>query len=186
MMRYTRFTPPSSHPDRPLQKAALSCLLTYKSRHLALYEEKFQTLLDDTRWRDELTILDFVLIQPQGRGVVVDVLTQLLFGLMLERKGRSQGADRRAAVLGALGGCTEGELGLLVDLMLRPLGSSCTARRDLTFFLAAGDAGVSDKQQTGFFTLRGEFGSEDLPVLAGTFRDYDQFDCGYERTVSPK
>ena len=145
-----------SHPDRALQKAALSCLLTYKSPHLALYEDKFQTLLNDTQWWDELTMLDFDLVQPQGRKEVVDVLTRLLFGLMLERKGRSQGGDCHAAVLGALVGCTEEELGLLMDLMLRPLGLSCTARRDGPFILAAVDAGVSDRQQTGFLTLLGD------------------------------
>ncbi|KAG5633772.1 hypothetical protein H0H81_005384, partial [Sphagnurus paluster] len=75
---------------------------------------------------------------------------------MLERKGRSRGADRRAAVLSALGGCTEEELGLLVDLMLRPLKSDSKARQNHPFVLGAVDAAVSEKQQSGFLTLLGD------------------------------
>ena len=39
------------------------------------------------------------------------VIVQLLLGVMLEKKGRSRGAYRRAAVLGMLGGCIDEELG---------------------------------------------------------------------------
>jgi U3 small nucleolar RNA-associated protein 20 len=145
-----------SHPDRTLQKAALNCVFAYKSSHLVSHEDKIRNLLDDTRWRDELTSLDFDLIEPQDRGEVVDVIVRLLFGVMLEKKGRSRGADRRAAVLGALGGCTNNELGLLVDLMLQPLGSTCTSRRENLFTVVMIDPGVSDKQQSGFLTLLGD------------------------------
>jgi U3 small nucleolar RNA-associated protein 20 len=145
-----------SHPDRTLQKAALNCVFTYKSSHLASHEDKIRILLDDTRWRDELASLDFDLIEPQDRREVVDVILRLLFGVMLEKRGRSRGADRRAAVLGTLGGCTNKELGLLVDLMLQPLGSTCTARREQPFTVVMVDPGVSDKQQIGFLTLLGD------------------------------
>lgn len=145
-----------SHHDRALQKAALNCLLSYKSPHLTSHEEKIRILVDETRWRDELSSLDFDLIESQDREEVVDVVVRLLFGLMLEKKGRSRGADRRAAVLGALGRCTDEELGLLVDLMLYPLGSTSAARREGPFAVVVVDSMVSEKQQTGFLTLLGD------------------------------
>ncbi|KAF8058584.1 armadillo-type protein [Lyophyllum atratum] len=155
---YALYTSLLSHPDRGLQSIALTCIFTYKEPRLTPHEDKIRGLLDETRWRDELTSLDFGLIDPQNRSGVVDVVIRLLFGMMLEKKGRSRGADRRAAVLGALGGCTEEELRLLVDLMLLPLGSDSNARQEGPFVLGGvgGGVGVGDKQGSGFLTLLGD------------------------------
>ncbi|KAJ4487801.1 armadillo-type protein [Lentinula aciculospora] len=143
-----------SHPDRTLQSSALSCLLTYKQRSLSLYENKFRALLDDTRWRDELTSLDISAIEPQNREVV-DVVIRLLFGMMLEKKGRSRGADRRSAVLTALAGCTDDELALLVDLMLRPL-TEVQGLKQGGPVIQRTSTEVSDRQSVGFLTLLGD------------------------------
>ncbi|KAG6840218.1 hypothetical protein C0991_008139 [Blastosporella zonata] len=144
-----------SHPDRALQSLALTCLLTYKPPHILPHEDTLRSLLDETRFRDALAALDFALMDIQARREVVDVVVRLLFGVMLERKGRGSrgGTDRRAAVLGALAGCTEEELALLVDLMLGPLGShSSTHRTNLEDV----KTGVSDKQRSGYLTLLGD------------------------------
>jgi hypothetical protein len=50
-----------------------------------------QRSLDDPRWRDVLTSIDLREIEPQRRTVVMDVIIRLLFGLMLEKRGRSRG-----------------------------------------------------------------------------------------------
>ncbi|KAK1236291.1 U3 snoRNP protein [Marasmius sp. AFHP31] len=144
-----------SHPHRPLQSSALACLLTYKQRSLSVYEEKCRILLDDTRWRDELTMLDLSAVEESDRPEVVHVFVRLLFGIMLERKGRSRGADRRSAVLTALAGCTEKELGLLVELMLKPVsGGGHTGESGFLIEEIAEDA--SDKQVNGYLTLLGD------------------------------
>lgn len=145
-----------SHPDHTLQKIALSCLLTYRSPHLTSYDEKFNILLDEARWRDELTSLDLHLIHFEHRNAILDILIRLLFGIMLERRGRSNGADRRAAVLSALASCTEEELGLLVDLMLQPLNSNSSARQTCPFALVSVGPDVTERQQVGFLTLLGD------------------------------
>ncbi|KAJ7637747.1 armadillo-type protein [Mycena polygramma] len=145
-----------SHPDRALQSIALSCILTYKSPRLAPYEPQMRAFLDDTRWRDELMRLDLSQVEHQDREEVVEVITRLLFGLMLEKKGRSRGADRRAAVLGALAGCTDEELGLVVDLMLRSLRSDRTSRQQQPFSIHDVSTDVSEKQQIGFIGLLGD------------------------------
>lgn len=147
-----------SHPERSIQSLALSCLYTYKDPELANHEERIRLLLDDTRWRDELTLLQIGTVDPGDRHHVVDVIVRLLFGLMLERRGRARGADRRAAVLTALAGCTDEELGLLVDLMLKPLGSHKDARHDHEggFVVGTVPDSVTDKQVVGYLTLLGD------------------------------
>ncbi|KAL0573671.1 U3 snoRNP protein [Marasmius crinis-equi] len=147
-----------SHPDRSLQSSALSCLLTYKQRSLSLYEDKCRMLLDDTRWRDELTMLDISAIEETDRPEVVHVLVRLLFGIMLEKKGRSRGADKRSAVLTALAGCTEEELGLLVELMLKPVNGENQAigKGEGEFVVRPISEEASDKQVNGYLTLLGD------------------------------
>lgn len=167
-----------SHPDRSLQKLALSCLLTYKSPRLAPREDTLHVLLDDTRWRDELTQLDITQLEEKDRQEFVDVVIRLLFGLMLEKRGRTRGADRRAAVLTALGGCTDDELQLLVDLMLQPISKDTAMDVDGEYNIRPVSGEVSDKQQIGFLTLLGDvmkhLGSRLVPrwpVLLGTLLD---------------
>jgi U3 small nucleolar RNA-associated protein 20 len=120
-------------------------------------------LLDDTRWRDELAFFNLGLDSPDksaeggleinARKEVLDIIIRLLFGVMLGGKGKSKGpgaGDRRKAVLNALAGCGEDELGLLVDLMLRPFGWN----RDGA--ATSNSAGAGDKQISGFLTLLGD------------------------------
>jgi U3 small nucleolar RNA-associated protein 20 len=148
-----------SYPDRGIQSLAVSCLFTYKPLGLANHEEKIRALLDDTRWRDELTSLQIGSIDPVERVDVVDVIIRLLFGLMLERRGRARGADRRAAVLTVLSGCSDEELGLLVDLMLKALGSHKLAQQDIgegRFVVEEFPKEVTDKQVVGYLNLLGD------------------------------
>ena len=155
-----------SHPDRSLQSTALTCLFTYKSPALTHSEHRIRALLDDTRWRDELALFDLGVDSPDrsaeggleinARKVVLEVIIRLLFGVMLERRGKykgSGGGDRRKAVLNALAGCDEDELGLLVDLMLRPFGWD---RNGAGENASIAGVGAGDKQITGFLMLLGD------------------------------
>ncbi|KDR69878.1 hypothetical protein GALMADRAFT_255731 [Galerina marginata CBS 339.88] len=152
-----------SHPDRALQNISLTCLFSYKSPHLTPYEDHFRALLDDTRWRDELTLLELDDIPSASREEFTDLFIRVLFGVMLEKKGRGRGgggADRRAAVLSAFARCTDKELGLVVDLMLRPFGWDRTSQGAPEVFqveyIDVDGQGISDKQIAGFLTLLGD------------------------------
>ncbi|KDQ13943.1 hypothetical protein BOTBODRAFT_33064 [Botryobasidium botryosum FD-172 SS1] len=154
-----------STPDKPLQSLALSCVLSYKSPHLMPYEDTIRMLLDETKWREQLSLLDMGAIEAKDRHEVVPMLIRLLYGSMGERKGRGRGADRKTAILGALAGCDEEELGVLVELMLEPfggiakfagleLGRSGDGDADARFkFEFRGVGGTSEKQQVGYVTL---------------------------------
>jgi len=153
-----------SHPDRSLQNISLSCLLAYKSPSLVPYEERIRGLLDDTRWREELTLLDIDGIPPALRSDAVDMIIRVLFGVMLGRgQGRGGSAERRSAVLSTLAACTDQELGLLIDLMLKPIGWDRTSGQELTIegvlcttSVEIGQDGVSQKQLVGFLNLLGD------------------------------
>ncbi|KAI0644852.1 armadillo-type protein [Trametes meyenii] len=144
-----------SHPDRTLQRLSLSCLLTYKPPALVSHEDSLRLLLDETKWRDELTQLDFSRFEAGERPEVVSTVIRLLYGTMLEKKGRTRGADRRAAVLSTLAGCTDEELPLLVELMLQPIRQE-RPTQDGQFSVCPVAEGVSEKQQIGFLTLLGD------------------------------
>ncbi|KAK1225346.1 U3 snoRNP protein [Marasmius sp. AFHP31] len=83
------------------------------------------------------------------------VFVRLLFGIMLGRKGRSRSADRRSAVLTALAGCTEKELGLLVGLMLKPVNREGHTRES-GFLIEEIAEHAADKQTNGYLTLLGD------------------------------
>ncbi|PBK92675.1 hypothetical protein ARMGADRAFT_967204 [Armillaria gallica] len=144
-----------SHPDRSLQSVALSCILTYKSRSLSLYEDRLRLLLDNTRWRDELTSLSLAEIEAHNRPEIINVVIRLLFGIMLEKRGRSRGYDRRTTILGVLDGCTEEELGLLVDLMVKPFAADRHSHQ-VELFTVQSTGQMLEKQQLGFLTLLGD------------------------------
>lgn len=174
----TLYTVLLSHPDRQLQKLSLACLLTYKTPALVAHQDALNALLDDTRWRDTLTQLDISQIKPDERPDFVPTLVRLLFGLMLERRGRGRGADRRAAVLAALAGCTGEELHTLVDLMLKPVNKDREVSIDGVYTARPLPEGVADKQLVGFLTLLGDvvkaLGTRMLdrwPVLLATLLD---------------
>jgi U3 small nucleolar RNA-associated protein 20 len=145
---YTSFL---SHPDRSLQAAALSCLLTYKPPFLLLHEERLRGLLDDTRWRDELAQLDIANINGDERPTLVDAVIRLLFGFVRERRTR----DRRGTVLAVLGGCTDSELDLLVTLMLKDVVPGALGATDMDVMPSV-PAAVSLKQQIGFLQVLGD------------------------------
>ena len=85
-------------------------------------------------------------LEINAREDMLEVIIRLLFGVMLERKGKSKGSgagDRRKAVLNALAGCDEDELGLPFGWDRNGAGEN-----------ASSGAGAGDKQITGFLASR--------------------------------
>lgn len=122
----THFLGLCAQPEITVQRAALSCLLTWKPPALVHMEDKLRGLLDTAKFRDTLSQLDLSAASEQfsaaTRPQVMPVLIRLLYGLMISRRGvRTSGAGqhaRRAAILSALYESRVEELQLLVDLML--------------------------------------------------------------------
>jgi hypothetical protein len=145
----------------------LSCLLAYKSPHLRHHEEKLRLLLDETKWRDELTSLHMSSIESKDRHQLVDIIVRLLYGLMLGMKDCSRGGDRRPAVLTALTRCADQELSSRGS-DVESNESSSAACQDGLFSLHRVSSNVSFKQRTGYLTLLGDV----LESLGSTLTTY--------------
>ncbi|QRW12832.1 U3 snoRNP protein Utp20 [Ceratobasidium sp. AG-Ba] len=128
-----------SHPDRPLQSLALTCLLTFKEPHVLAVEQSLRMFLDETKWRDEMTGFSFESVDEKG----VEVIIRLLYGTILEKNRR----DRKSAVLTLLAGCSAPQLKTLVMLMLAPFEDA------LEGDLESACTNAPMKQRAGFLVL---------------------------------
>lgn len=114
-----------AHPEGPVQRGALACLLTWKDAWLVHHEERLRALLDPAKFRETLASTNFGVGSEQfatDRASLMPIVLRLLYGLMVSRRAvKTSGAGqhaRRTAILGALYDCSADELRLLVDLML--------------------------------------------------------------------
>jgi U3 small nucleolar RNA-associated protein 20 len=118
--------------DTKIQMLALKCVFTWKTPAIKSYEDQLTNLLDDTRFRDELTHFvqideDDSAIQGQHREALLPVLLRLLYGRSLSRKKASSGrkgmSSARTAILAALANLRPEERGMFVDITLGELSN---------------------------------------------------------------
>ncbi|RDL34785.1 ARM repeat-containing protein [Venustampulla echinocandica] len=94
--------------DIEIQKSALKALFTWKHPSIRPYEENLLNLLDEARFKDEISILlqGETLVQPDHREHLSPVLLRLLYGRSISRKGAASGKQgmeaRRLTVLRSL------------------------------------------------------------------------------------
>ena len=97
--------------DAEVQKSALKALFTWKTQGVQLYQENLLNLLDDARFRDEISTFVHVdaqnsTIQEDHRPELMPVMVRLLYGRMIAGSGASSGSrgqsGRRKVVLEAL------------------------------------------------------------------------------------
>ncbi|KZT41897.1 ARM repeat-containing protein [Sistotremastrum suecicum HHB10207 ss-3] len=157
-----------SHPDRSLQSLSLTALLSPKSHHtssspnpLKPHATTLQNILDDKLSKDTLVNFSFGDIEQGVRGEVVGVFVRMFYGVLRERKGRGRGGggggkEKRRGVLGLLEGCEEGELALLVGLMIKPFSHPTSASPSSLIAPV-----VADGEDKGEGDGHGEKGGED-------------------------
>lgn len=116
-----------THGDAEFQKSALKALLTWKSQGTQLYQENLLNLLDDARFRDEIST--FVHVDAQNSAIQDDhlpelmpVMLRLLYGRMIAGSGASSGSrgqsGRRKIVLEALSRLDETYLQEFISIAL--------------------------------------------------------------------
>ncbi|CAG8979946.1 hypothetical protein HYALB_00012960 [Hymenoscyphus albidus] len=94
--------------DIEIQKSALKAIFTWKDNSIRPYEENLLNLLDENRFKDEISTLlqGETLIQPDHRPSLMPVLLRLLYGRSISRKGAASGKAgleaRRLTVLRSL------------------------------------------------------------------------------------
>ncbi|RKU46137.1 U3 snoRNP protein [Coniochaeta pulveracea] len=113
-----------SNGDIEIQKLALKAILAWKQEGLKPYQESLEYLLDEARFKNELTVLfqGDNKIQPDHRAELMPVLLRLLYGRTISKKGASSGKhglhNTRLAVIRQL---NVEDMGGFLDIALGPL-----------------------------------------------------------------
>ncbi|TRX90063.1 hypothetical protein FHL15_008982 [Xylaria flabelliformis] len=110
-----------SNGDLEVQKSALKAILTWKQEGVKPYQENLEYLLDEARFKNELTVLfqGDRQIQPEHRDEAIPVLLRLLYGRTISKKGIASGRHglqaNRLAVLRQL---SVEDMGSFLDISL--------------------------------------------------------------------
>ncbi|KAK5808754.1 armadillo-type protein [Linnemannia elongata] len=163
--------------DAPLQTLALNCLFTFKLPALVPYHDNLKNMLDDVKFRDELST--FIIADSESSSIgsihrdeVMPIIIRLLYGCMISRKGKGSAkagmSARRKAVLTALGGCKPTELAFFVSLMLSPFDMGTSGIVDNRFVFASDPSAERGsvghiRKQIGFLNIM-----EDVIKMLGT------------------
>uniref|UniRef100_A0A915I2K4 U3 small nucleolar RNA-associated protein 20 N-terminal domain-containing protein n=1 Tax=Romanomermis culicivorax TaxID=13658 RepID=A0A915I2K4_ROMCU len=111
------------HGRPDVQKAALDCILAYKSNSLEQYRSHLSGLLNDKQFKDELVLFNIDsevnVLQAEHRTDVIPILLRLLYGRLL---GKGSNENRKRQIYRFLASCQANELSCFLDYLFAPLG----------------------------------------------------------------
>ncbi|KAL2757360.1 hypothetical protein ACRALDRAFT_2099532 [Sodiomyces alcalophilus JCM 7366] len=110
--------------DIEVQKSALKSILTWKQEGIKPYQENLEFLLDEARFKNELTVLlqGEQAIRAEHRPELMPVLLRLLYGRTISKKGAASGRHGLAATrLAVLRNLSPEDLGGFLDIALGSL-----------------------------------------------------------------
>lgn len=142
--------------DIEVQKLALKAVLTWKQEGVKPYKENLEYLLDESRFKNELTVLlqGENTIQPQHRSELMPVLLRILYGRATSKKGAASGRNGlHATRLAIIRNLSIQDMGGYLDIALGKL-------RDIRIVGASGlnetlfqTERISPRQQVGFLNM---------------------------------
>ncbi|KAI0482392.1 HEAT repeat protein [Xylariaceae sp. FL0804] len=107
--------------DIEVQKSALKAILAWKQEGVKPYQENLEYLLDEARFKNEITVLfqGDQQIKPEHRSEMMPVLLRLLYGRTISKKGVSSGRQGlQATRLAVIRKLTVEDMDLFLDLAL--------------------------------------------------------------------
>ncbi|KAL1891217.1 U3 snoRNP protein [Ceratocystis pirilliformis] len=110
--------------DVDIQRLALKGILTWKQDGVKPYAERLETLLDDSKFKNELTLMfqGEQEIQPGHRAELMPVLLRLLYGRTISKKGIASGRHGlQATRLAVLRNLSVTDLGAFIEISLGAL-----------------------------------------------------------------
>ncbi|KAI5926632.1 HEAT repeat protein [Camillea tinctor] len=113
-----------SNGDIEVQKSALKAILTWKQEGIKPYQENLEYLLDEARFKNELTVLfqGDQRIQPEHKPEMMPVLLRLLYGRSISKKGIASGRHGlHATRLAVLRQLSVEDMGNFLDIALGDL-----------------------------------------------------------------
>jgi U3 small nucleolar RNA-associated protein 20 len=164
-----------------VQLLALRSLYLWKPEDVMPYKTHLENLIDDEKYRDELTFFtiddDLGQVKEAHRPGLVPVLSRILYAKVVQRKvlgAKTSLAQRRATVLAFFAGMREEEFGVLVSIVFRPFRLVSDKAEDAQHNSALLTA-LSSKKLLGFLnTLKdlvdqvGHRLTEHLPQMTST------------------
>ena len=148
--------------DVEIQKSALDVIFTWKSGTLLRYRENLVNILDDARFREEITLfLDSgqseTTLHDEHRDEVMPVLLRLLYGKATARAGSSSGSgvqrSKRKAIFRALTRFGEIELCRFLGVSLGPLENIELVRNGQIDEASLNTEILSTRRQYGLLTM---------------------------------
>ena len=120
-----------SNGDAEIQKSALKAVLAWKTPEVNRYEERLVNILDDSRFREEVSIFlrldEEEAIRMEDCSLLMPVLLRLLYGKAVARAGTASGVrgqqTRRKAIFGALARFPADVLKHFIDIALGSINS---------------------------------------------------------------
>lgn len=142
--------------DIEIQKLALKAILTWKQEGVKHYKENLEYLLDESRFKNELTVLlqGENTIQPQHRAELMPVLLRVLYGRATSKKGAASGRNGlHATRLAVIRNLSVQDIGGFLDIALGGLRGVCIVdasglKRDLFQ-----DEKIAPRKQVGFLHM---------------------------------
>ncbi|KAM0332052.1 hypothetical protein ACHAQA_002321 [Verticillium albo-atrum] len=110
--------------DIEVQKSALKAILAWKQTGVRAYQENLEYLLDEARFKNELTVLmqGEQSIQPEHRAELMPVLLRLLYGRTISKKGAASGRHGlQATRLAVLRNLSPEDLGSFLNIAVGKL-----------------------------------------------------------------
>ncbi|KAI1086392.1 armadillo-type protein [Rostrohypoxylon terebratum] len=156
--------------DVEIQKSALKAILTWKQEGVKPFQENLEYLLDEARFKNELTVLfqGDQQIKPEQRPELMPVLLRLLYGRSISKKGAASGRHGlHATRLAVLRQLTTDDMGEFLDIALGDLRGiriiENTHLRENTFSHEL----LTVRKQVGFLNMMesmiNEMGTDVLP-----------------------
>ncbi|KAF2487331.1 armadillo-type protein [Neohortaea acidophila] len=155
---YTALLNLCANGDVEIQQHALKAIFAWKHSGVNQYSEHLNNLLDESRFREELSVFlqnddkeQEGVIQPEDHPKLMPVLLRLLYGRAVAGGQHGQGS-RRKAVFIAMSRYGEDVLGMFVDIALGSLRTlQLTADHELESLLAL--LSVPLRQQLGMLNM---------------------------------
>ena len=146
--------------DAQIQKAALKALFTWKTKALEAYKENLLNLLDDTRFKDEITIFvrsDDIEALPENttKSATIPYLLRILYGRIIARQGASGSStlsSKRRCVFDALATFPNDAISEFILIALGPLQFVESINPEVVLNKPEG-ASLSQRQQLGLFNV---------------------------------
>ncbi|EON63763.1 hypothetical protein W97_02991 [Coniosporium apollinis CBS 100218] len=148
--------------DVEIQRSALRAVLTWKSEHITRYEENLTNLLDDARFREQISVFlnigdDDSTLQEEHRAEIMPLILRLLYGKVIARTGSASGRrgqeSRRKAVFIALTRFGLEDVRQFLQIALGPLdGVSIVQQQDLRESVLQQEL-LSPRKQSGLVNL---------------------------------